>query len=460
MKIAHKIYSKVDQDLFAEFSGDFNDLHVNEIEARRKIHGKCVVHGVNVFLWAWTELSKFTNKIQSRFIVNFLQPIFLDTKLILYYDKFNNTLQIKNKSETLIVIKFIEKSIEIPKGIEFIKPQKNLSSARKLSFENIVEGKIQNFRIRGKPSLAKKLFPYLIKRYSEQLVVEIASLSQIVGMECPGEHSTFVSLLYEIKKNNDSPNYYVHKFDKRFGITHIKFRGKLLVGDIKAILSRSKNKSEDIHLNKLIKKVKKDEFNHINALIIGGSRGLGKLVAKIICAGGGHCTITYNVGRKDALNLANEIKTFGFSCKIKHFNSADNVSFSKKYNQLYYFASPKIIQTKTRDTDEKQYKLYKKIYISDFAKLCDNIRLNNLGCKIFLPSTDFINKPEKGFNSYIKAKRELEEFVIKISKKNRLSILCPRLPRFDTDQNQSILNYKFEDPISHLIPYIRKMNKR
>ena len=46
------IFTESDQILFGEFSGDINPIHLDEIEARRRVSGQRVVHGVHGMLWA------------------------------------------------------------------------------------------------------------------------------------------------------------------------------------------------------------------------------------------------------------------------------------------------------------------------------------------------------------------------------------------------------------------------
>jgi len=42
-------------------------------------------------------------------------------------------------------------------------------------------------------------------------------------------------------------------------------------------------------------------------LVIGGSRGLGELTAKLLCSGGGCVHLTYSRGRNDARRVSAEI---------------------------------------------------------------------------------------------------------------------------------------------------------
>ena len=50
--------------------------------------------------------------------------------------------------------------------------------------------------------------------------------------------------------------------------------------------------------------VSSEEFSSQRALIVGGSRGLGEVAAKIITAGGGRVLLTYNLGKNDAEQLS------------------------------------------------------------------------------------------------------------------------------------------------------------
>ena len=60
-------FTSKDQLIFANLSGDYNEIHLTEKVARRSILGYPIVHGINLILWAIeTELSN--NEFQS--IVN------------------------------------------------------------------------------------------------------------------------------------------------------------------------------------------------------------------------------------------------------------------------------------------------------------------------------------------------------------------------------------------------------
>ena len=281
-------------------------------------------------------------------------------------------------------------------------------------------------------------------------------------MECPGENSTFVSLIISQNNLDLKPTFQVNKVDKRFGLILINVMGNTICSDLRVIMSNNEKKSENTKISKLKSHLKKNEFANINALIIGGSRGLGRLTSKIICAGGGKCTITYNVGEKEAIDLCNEINSKNLLCETEFYNSSQRTKFiyKKKFNQVYYFATPKILSSNKSKFDEKLYRSFKRVYVTDFKYVCTQVQKYNPKCKIFSPSTNFIDNQINNFNEYIKAKKELEKVSLKLINKRNLIIINPRLPRFDTDQNQSIMSYKFQDPIKILISYIKKMNTK
>ncbi len=54
-------------------------------------------------------------------------------------------------------------------------------------------------------------------------------------------------------------------------------------------------------MNEVGPHVSANEFTGAAALVVGGSRGLGELTAKLLAAGGGRVTITYAYGEGDAL---------------------------------------------------------------------------------------------------------------------------------------------------------------
>ena len=69
----------------------------------------------------------------------------------------------------------------------------------------------------------------------------------------------------------------------------------------------------------------------------------------------------------------------------------------------------------------------------------------------------FVDAPPSGFDSYVRAKVDGEQSCIRMAKNWQLKVLFPRLPRLDTDQNQSIIPTDHPDNAETVLPYIREM---
>ena len=85
--IAIRKFCLSDQKDFGKFSGDINPIHMNPIDARRTLHGVCIVHGMHAVLWALEELSiKHADRFTS-VKVRFSNPLLLDCQTECYLDK-------------------------------------------------------------------------------------------------------------------------------------------------------------------------------------------------------------------------------------------------------------------------------------------------------------------------------------------------------------------------------------
>ena len=84
-----------------------------------------------------------------------------------------------------------------------------------------------------------------------------------------------------------------------------------------------------------------------NALIIGGSRGIGSFVAKVLALLGSKVTISYFACYEDALDVCKDINQnnakehadlLKFDVLKDKFSDIKNA----RYDDLFYFATPKI----------------------------------------------------------------------------------------------------------------------
>lgn len=458
--ISVRHFSLADQIEFANFSGDINPIHVEPIAARRTMTGRCIVHGMHSLLWALDELAK-TNIVAKSLKVRFLRPIFLNEDIHCIWNEKSYQLALRADDTTLVTISLILGEVAAEHSIlGAIECPRSMPDEP--TFSECAEMSRRPLKFYGNATLARELFPSACELYGLATVCEIGSLSELVGMECPGLHSLFSSLQLQIEsKRNKLPTFGVVESDGRFNLLRISVEGHTIGGEIEAFYRPSPTRNRP--LSELAAYVQKGEFENVCALIVGGSRGLGELVAKLIAAGGGKSIITYNFGQIEAEQLVEEILAYGERCTAFQLTVSDATTLPidlPNFNQLYYFATPKILEKRSDKFDEGLYKEFQEIYVNGFESICNQINNREIVCSVLYPSTIFINQPSSGLSHYVKAKMQGEILCQRLSLDRRLSILVPRLPRMATDQNQSLAKVDSADPVEVMLPLLRELRNQ
>ena len=452
-----------DAKKFASFSGDSNPLHIDPVIARRSIAGDCILHGIFGAMWCLDKILDLTDITPKSLSIRFLKPVYLYTDIELRLNQSLKEIYLMSEGVKLYVIEykvgengFDLSPEELEEEIEIIPP---IKSPNILTFLECSSRKIMDFVFQGESEVASEIFPNIYAKYGRVLTCEFATISKIVGMEVPGLNSLFLTCKIELGiRNYEASNFSVIDADSRFKLIQIEYRAKKIMGNISALylpISRT-----GIAMNQIEKQVLPGIFNGINALIIGGSRGLGEIVAKVLTTGGGKVTLTYNLGHSDAMNLQNEIATNGRDCQIAYLNINDS-SLEKfnleGFNQIYYFATPRIIKEGEENSTRTEIMSYKIFYLSAFEEIVERVAKQSRKTSIFYPSTDFINNPNPGFEVYSNIKLQGEVLCQKLSDLHGIKIIFPRLPRFDTDQTRGLFESDFVDPIETILPLLQNM---
>ena len=210
--------------------------------------------------------------------------------------------------------------------------------------------------------------------------------------------------------------------------------------------------------------VESEEFSAQRALIVGGSRGLGEVTAKLLAAGGAEVVITYYQGEEDARRLVEEIVSHGarascFQCDISEspHGLLNRVMNHSKSMYLYYFATPFIFGATKGKFSSQRFATFVEYYVAGFLRTVQTLADPSTGLqKIFYPSSSAIEELPLDMGEYAAAKMAGEilcEFLQKT--KPGLTIHKPRLPRIATDQTVSLLPVSNQDPVSVLLTHLR-----
>jgi NAD(P)-dependent dehydrogenase (short-subunit alcohol dehydrogenase family) len=467
--LSSRRFSLEDQLEFAGISGDWNPVHVDPIAARRTIYGDVVVHGVHALLWALECLGHVSNEKRglSHLNTKFKRQVHLGElircELVQLDEKgFKLSLETKGKIVVRIDGSFSQTRYEL-KGLP-----KTLcrTECRDRRFEEITaaSGSLPLFVDEDR---VQKMFPTALSMLTHGQIAELLATTRLVGMECPGRHSIYLghNLHFHVDPGHGCRelSFEVTRSDDRFSLLWLNVAGPTLRGTVMAFARPRPQTQAGVEIVRRL--VTQDEFVKCRALVIGGSRGLGEITAKIIAAGGGDVWITYNRGREDAERVTREIQSAGFKCSYFQFDATAPVEIVPtqfgcvwRPNQLYYFATPTIsLETGDWFSTEK-FDRYCCFHVKAFSATVESVLRLGKNLSIFYPSTIFLEQFEEHSTEYCAAKaagevlcRHLERLFPPVR------VYAPRLKRMATDQTSALLPTDAEDSLLGMVTAIRGM---
>ena len=461
-----RTFTTEDQNAFAELSGDYNPLHMDKIAARRLIFGSPVVHGIHSLLWA---LDCLLEDREGYLGLRFIKAIFpkpitvgeeVSFSIIDNEDRcFSIELLCGGTVVTRISVELCESTQMNFDYLETNFPEK--LEPRALSDIQIESG-AGSLGLYLNTEAATKMFPYLIKCISPSQIAVILSTTRLVGVKCPGLHSIYSELTLSVTPPNSErrTNYEVINLDKRFGLVLINITAPGMTGIIKAF--RRPAPLEQQNYLFLKDKVEKNEFANQRALIIGGSRGIGEVAAKLLSGGGADVKITYHQGKEDADAIVEDIVSNGGIADSFCFDvlnpKIDSINISANGwtpTHLYYFATPFVFSGVKGKFSAPLFNKFCNYYIVGFINTVD--LLSNFGIKqIFCPSSVAIDELPTNMSEYTVAKIASEMLCSFIEKNDpEIIVYKPRFPRMATDQTASIMPVINHDPAPFMLKELR-----
>lgn len=454
-----KTFTLEDQKSYAELSGDFNSIHVDAVYSRRTVFG-IVVHGMNL---VQTSVNAFLSEQEisiGRISVLFLKPVSIDKEISIDWKKESEDSWRINITQNSAIVSSIVvyQAALIGKdnigNMTTVYPRVPINK----TFQEIEidEGLIP---INGSHNQINNFFPDLAKAIGTYRVASLNALTKLVGMNCPGLNSLFLG--FDIYFTEDKTENFQYKVGKTRGPRapfKISVNGGALKGELTVIYRPSPVSQLGISAIKEV--VKPLEFAQTKALVIGGSRGLGELTSKILATGGADVTITFSQGSEEARAIQSEITDHGLKCAsakldVLNLTSADlNWLRDQKFNQLYYFATPRIAPNNSEVFDNDLYKFFTDFYVTSFEKIVECLAPKS---KTFYPSTTFLIDRPKAFAEYIAAKENGEALIQKLnSQSGRDGIAICRLPPLATDQTNTVLGVPSKSALQVILGEIKE----
>jgi acyl dehydratase len=468
--VSERAFIAVDQERFAAISGDRNPMHMDAVAARRTLFGFPAVHGIHALLWGLDSLFRYLPDLAP---VASIQVSF--EKMIYVGDHVRAVLAQCDK-QRLRVEMLIEGTRVARLAVALGDPRANNdlhsnapllqpSEPLVLRFEQMINchGRVPFFSV---PNAVCRMFPAAANALGVHRVAGLACSSFLVGMVCPGLHSVYRGLtLFTTPlsdSDHDSLHFRVVHSDPRFRLVRLAVSGGGWAGSLDAHARPEPTAQAD--LATIAASVIPGEFNNVSALVIGGSRGIGELISKIVAVGGGHVTLTYSVGEADARRVQAEIIAYGGHCHVIRYDVRTNASEQISHlpfcpTQVFYLPTPVIYRRRSAVFSQNRFQEFLLFYVSAFYDLCRELKLK-FGNKIsiFYPSSVYIDDRPTGMTEYTMAKAAGEVLCADIqSFENPGRILVRRLPRLATDQTAMLLQVETSDPINVMLPIVREV---
>lgn len=460
-----RTFTVADQEAFARWSGDRNPIHMDPLAARRSVAGAPVVHGMHLLLWVMEEaLSAGEHDVPIRIRADFRKFVLVGQQVSLE----RSTARDGHARYRLATNDGLVATVHVgPAGGAV----QNWASA---DFP-IVEGELRTptlsemHRSCGRLSLletgAGEAFPYIANRLSGPGLAALARISALVGMTCPGLHSILAAVELDLRPNvtEHTPlSFRTSKLDERFRLVRMEVSGPGIGGLVEAFIRPAL--VEPLTMAQASEMVAPGQFVGRRALVVGGSRGLGAVTAKLLAAGGGDVLISYATGSAEAAAICGEIAMSRCgSCSAIALDVRKHVTEQLRElpwrpTHIHYFATPRIFLQKSAAFDREVFDKFAAFYVKGFNALCSHFaEVGTEAISILYPSSIAVTDRPLGLTEYAMAKAAGELLCLDLMRMHpHLHIAIERLPRILTDQTATVRHTPAARPEDVMLPLLTR----
>lgn len=468
-ELASRTFGMDDQVAFARLSSDWNPMHLDHAFARRSQMGAPVVHGIHTLVWAADAVLRSAPFKIANIRVRFLQPLYLDETA---------SFRICDRTDARIEIEVVAANTVVASINLSAAPGKPVTETAQLS-SSAVTGFAEPANLRFEQLAGHTgavatgdadiglLFPALTDAIGAAAVRDLLATSQIVGMACPGLHSLFAGLDVNCNRQTGREGalaYAVSKADARFRSLQIDVSGAGIAGRLNAFARPAPPTQPG--MSEISARVSGKPFAGQRSLIIGGSRGLGEVTAKIVAAGGGHPVITFRDSEQEAQQIAADIALAGGQCDVLRYDALSTpreqlLKLGTAVDCCYYFATPKIFQRKSALYEPQKLRTFLGFYADGFFELCAALAHDRPGkLAMFYPSTVAIDQAAGATAEYAMAKISGEILAKYINEfMSGIHVISRRLPRILTDQTAMVGVASADNALDVMLPIVYEVQQ-
>lgn len=471
MLLGRIVFHHQDQLAFAAASHDVNPIHVDPIAARRLLSGGQVVHGMHTLMHAIDLWNCGAYRGRVSVSCTFQSPIGVGDEVeFTQVDEADGRTRIRASVQGIVCTDVVIRRLSPADPTEVSKVDRSLPRRESLTLDVPLDeeparqvGVLTSLELLPPEDLVRR-FPQAAGVLAASGLASLAGLSYFVGMICPGLHSVFSSLKFESCGTvTDRLTVHPRSFDARFQLFIAAFDGPL-IGELRAF--RRPPPQRQMNARAIAERLDPHEFQGRRAIVIGGSRGLGEIVAKTLCGGGANVTVTYAAGEYDARQVAADINANGRGyCDVAHLDLAHEFSPSdalarSAFDEVYYFATPRIFTRRSELFERGTFDRFADFYVDRFDALCRWLETaaGVEPIRVYLPSTVFIEERPKGMVEYAMAKAAAELLADEYNlRSRRVRIVHTRLPRMATDQTSAIVKVSVAPSEEIILDVVRRL---
>jgi NAD(P)-dependent dehydrogenase (short-subunit alcohol dehydrogenase family)/acyl dehydratase len=442
--IESAVSARFDASALARFSAasrDTNALHMNELYASRSVFGRRVVFGIALLLQA---LSIYAEKRASFRLTSlkckFKKPLLIDQDCIFQFSVSGETVTCRVSAATETLAEFVF-------TVTTWKADSADSAVYAVSVTDERAHRTNSYAVDDVLKL-KDLFQWKALPLPLEQVSFLLWTSYFVGMVYPGENALYSSL--EVKSfpgTIKGISVTSATEDARFALSRIV--GRIDGESMFKIDALHRPAPASVAIDKLKFTSRIQKLRGLQALVIGGSRGFGATLAKLLAVHGCHVDIIFHRNRESAEGVQTEVRSQNVESAIHpcDLNDGDAVldlqkRLASRYDLAFVNAMPFI--------EKKPFAAYSTTeFLQKFSGEME-LAINSLylakSCLkpdgvIVYSSSIYVEKPVAGFSRYIGLKAAVEKILEAISLEDKSQrVMNLRLPKMNTDQTNNPLD--------------------
>jgi NAD(P)-dependent dehydrogenase (short-subunit alcohol dehydrogenase family) len=307
---------------------------------------------------------------------------------------------------------------------------------------------------------ARQMFASLAETQLPDAMAALLASTRVVGMKVPGEHSVFLQLdmVFEPHPEISLPfTYRVAEYRKSSQRLGIAIAGSAGHGILWALVRPPPVPQPEMAVVR--QRIPPDRFRDRRIIVIGGSRGLGEIAAKVLAAGGADVALSYRLGSDDAKRVVADISSSGGKASAFQLDTGsasweENLMQNcRHYNHLCYFPTPPIVGGDGSTFNGELFAKFCEVYVAGFVNVAQWLAKQNAGqFALFNASTVYVETPPLRNLEYAAAKAASEacsRWLAAAYPKSR--VYSARFPRLNTDQTASFLSASEHDNLETML---------